>query len=105
MQNSSKYSYTIDVPDQAEDHVIEWFEFMSSQGVLSAEVIRLVEMHIAIGQQSAGESKSCFEYAYTPQEHFNNDSEDIFNSLYKWEESTAAALNCARKEKKKMLSV
>lgn len=98
--------YTITIPPSADAQLMEWFDFMSAHGNLSAEIIKLVSDHInSISCAENVYADSCAALGSTGRSEPNAGLDDLFVSLYNCQASSNAIFFEEKKQKRKMLSV
>ncbi len=90
-------SFEISLPEDTEAEIVEWFEFMNQQCILSKELISLVSQRIS--------SQPMHLEAATTDFSTENSLEDPLANLFNWEASTSTLFTEDKKQKKKMLMV
>lgn len=90
-------SFEISLPEDTEAEVVEWFEFMTQQCILTNEIIKLVSQCVTsqpITLEAADTNLST-----------ENCIDDPLANLFNWEDSSYTLFTEDKKQKKKMLIV
>lgn len=91
-------SFEIFLPEETVPEVIEWFEFMKHQSILSKEIIKLVSQNITV--QVTAVSEAAVD-GFTAA----NSIDDPLTNLFNWKDSSSSLFVEEKKQKKKILMV